>query len=168
MKRLLPLLCLCVCSGAVVAEQPDTCAELNGTALNQCLSNQQTIKQQQRLEQLLQQQQERQTQLDEQQRQVRQELETMRLQNESLRKQLEHEIANPPARAAAVSSASPTTSADVTSWKADNPWFGTDYAKTQFAMRSIKQLQQDRPDLSGRKLLDELSAKVNQTFGANH
>jgi len=55
---------------------------------------------------------------------------------------------------------------DVKSWKSENPWFGTDYAKTDFAMRYAKRLQQERPDLVGRPFLDALSAKVNDTFGA--
>ncbi len=126
----------------------------------QCRSTQQTLRQQELLEQQIQQQQERQNQLDKQQREVQQQLESMRLQNESLRKQLEREMANPPSRPAADASKNP----DLKSWKADNPWFGTDYARTQFATRYIKQLQQERPDLSGRELLDALSAKVNETF----
>ena len=59
-------------------------------------------------------------------------------------------------------------SADVKSWKADNPWFGSDYVKTQFAMRYVKELQKEQPDLAGRDLLDALSSKVNQTFAAKH
>jgi hypothetical protein len=35
-------------------------------------------------------------------------------------------------------------------------------------MRYAKQLQQERPDLVGRELLDALSTKVDQTFGAKH
>jgi chromosome segregation ATPase len=148
---------------------------LEGAGLAQCRSNQQTLLQQQRLEQQLQQQQERQIQLDKQQREVQQQLESMRLQNESmrvqnenLRQQLEREIANPPARAAAANPNDPSKSQDVTNWKADNPWFGSDYARTQFAMRYVKQLQKERPDLTGRPLLDALSSKVNETFGEKH
>jgi hypothetical protein len=59
-------------------------------------------------------------------------------------------------------------SQEVKSWKADNPWFGSDYAKTQFATRYIKQLQKERPDLAGRELLDAVSTKVNETFVAKH
>jgi hypothetical protein len=51
-------------------------------------------------------------------------------------------------------------------WKSDNPWYGTDYAKTQFAMRYAKQLQQERPDLVGRPFLDAISEKVRNTFPA--
>ena len=159
------LLCLSAFSGAIYAEQTDTCAGLDGAGLTQCRSNQQTLRQQERLEQLLQQQQERQNQLDKQQLEIRQQLESMRLQNESLRKQLERETANRPARPQAADS---SKNPDIKSWRADNPWFGSDYAKTQFAMRYIKQLQQDRPDLGGRELLDALSMKVNERFGAHN
>jgi hypothetical protein len=156
---------LCVFSGAICAEQTDNCAGLEGTGLAQCRSNQETLRQQERLEQLLQQQQERQNELDKEQREVQQQLESMRLQNENLRKQLEREIADQPARPAAMDA---SKSQEVKSWKADNPWFGSDYAKTQFATRYIKQLQKERPDLAGRELLDAVSTKVNETFVAKH
>jgi TolA-binding protein len=156
------LLGLCVSSTAIRAEQTDSCAALEGPALNQCRSNQQTLRLQQQLEQQLQQQQERQNQLDRQQREVQQQLESLRLQNESLRKQLERETTSPVRPVAA----DYTKSADIKSWKADNPWYGSDYIKTQFAVRYVKQLQQERPDLAGRELLDALSVKVNETFGA--
>jgi hypothetical protein len=42
-----------------------------------------------------------------------------------------------------------------------------DYAKTEFAMRYAKQLQRERPDLVGRPLLDAVSKKVKDTFGAS-
>ncbi len=171
MKAAGVLLAVAAFSGAVGAETTDACAGLEGTVLSQCRSNQETLRQQGRLEQLLQQQQARQIELDKQQREVQQQLESMRLQNESLRKQLESEIANQPARpvaTAATTSTAPLNSQDVKSWKADNPWFGSDYPRTQFAMRYAKQLQQERPDLTGRPLLDALSSKVNETFGAKH
>jgi septal ring factor EnvC (AmiA/AmiB activator) len=146
---------------------------LEGANLTQCRSNQQTLRQEERLEQQLQQQQERQNQLDQQQREVQQQIESLRLQNESLRRQLERETANQAARTVATNSTdAPKSHTDtqksqeVKSWKADNPWFGSDYARTQFATRYIRQLQQERPDLAGRELLDALSAKVDETFGA--
>jgi len=162
------LLCLCAFSGAIHAEQTDTCAGLEGAGLTQCRSYQQTLRQQEVLEQRLQQQQERQNQLDKQQREVQQQLEDMRLQNENLRKQLEHETANQPARLVATHSTDDSKGQDLRSWKVENPWFGADYARTQFATRYIKQLEQERPDLAGRALLDAVSTKVNETFGAKH
>jgi TolA-binding protein len=138
---------------------------LEGTALTLCRSNQQTLKLQQQLEQQLQQQQERQNQLDKQQREVQQQLETMRLQNEALKKQLELEAANRPVTPAAKAVDASTRNADLKTWKAQNPWYGTDYARTQFATRYMKKLEKERPDLAGRELLDAVSAKVNETFG---
>jgi septal ring factor EnvC (AmiA/AmiB activator) len=137
---------------------------LDGTALTLCRSNQQTLQLQQQLEQQLQEQKERQNQLDKQQREVQQQLETMRLQNETLRKQLEREAVTRPASPVAAAAAASTRSADLKSWKAENPWYGTDYARTQFATRYMKRLEKEQPDLVGRELLDAVSAKVNETF----
>jgi TolA-binding protein len=168
--------CLAVFSAAIGAEETEPCAGLEGSALSQCRSNQQTMRLQQQLEQQLQQQQQREDQLDQQQREVQQQqrevqqqLESMRLQNESLRKQLEAETANQAARPVATSSTDAAATAaaksgDLKSWKAANPWFGSDYPKTQFAMHYLKQLQKERPDLTGRELLDTVSTKVNETF----
>jgi hypothetical protein len=139
---------------------------LAGVALGQCRGDQQKLQQQQ-LEQQQEQlrvQQERQNQLAEQQHQMQQQLENMRLQNELLQKQLEHDrAAVQPVR---VSATDYSKTPEIKSWKSDNPWYGTDYAKTQFAMRYAKQLQQERPDLVGRPFLDAVSEKVRDTFGA--
>lgn len=164
MKASWLLICLCVFSGPIGAEPTDACAGLQGIALSQCRSDQQSLKQQQ-LEQQFQQQQDRQNQLDKQQRDMQQQLQNMRVENESLRKQVERESTTPAARPIA---ADYSKSADIKRWKADNPWFGSDYGKTQFATRYIKQLQQERPDLTGRDLLDAVSTKVNETFAAKH
>ena len=161
---------LSVISGTICAQQADPCGGLAGFALGQCRGNQQSLQQQQleqqqqQLQQELQQQQERQKQLVEQQRQIQDQLENMRLQNEILRKQLEHEKSamQPPQPSATDYSKTPESK----SWKSDNPWYGSDYAKTEFAMRYAKQLRQERPDLSGRAFFDAISAKVNETFGA--
>jgi len=168
MKSEYLLLMLCAFSGTICAEQTDACAGLEGSGLTQCRSNQQTLRLQERLEQQLQRQQERQNELDKQQREVQQQLESMRLQNESLRKELERETASQPARAVATASTSATKSQDLKSWKAVNPWFGSDYARTQFAMHYTKELQQERPDLAGRDLLDAVSLKVDEEFGRKH
>ena len=162
------MLCLSVSSATICAEQTDPCAGLEGAGLTQCHSNQQTLRQQERLEQQLQQQEERQNQLDKQQREVQQQLESMRLQNESLRRQLERETANQSARPGATDLNYSSKSQDLNSWKANNPWFGSDYVRTQFAMRYTRQLQQQHPDLAGRELLEAVSTKVNETFGTKH
>jgi TolA-binding protein len=173
MKTACLLLCLCVFSRAICAEQTDACAGLEGAALSQCRSNQQTLERQERLEQQLQAQQERQNQLDKQEREVQQQLESMRQQNESLRHELERETANQSAHPAATDRAATERAAaaksqDLKNWKADNSWYGSDYARTQFATHYMKQLEKERPDLTGRELLDAVSTKVNETFGARH
>ncbi len=170
-----------VASWAVAeSQQTDSCAGLTDSALTLCRASQQAVRQQQ-IEQQLRQQEERQNQLDRQQREVQQQLdsmrqqneamrqqnETMRLQNESLRKDLERESAAPRARVAMAGAPDPARNQDLNNWKAGNPWFGTDYARTQFAMRYIKQLEKERPELGGRELLDAVSAKVNEQFGAS-
>ena len=163
MKRACLLFCLCVFSQTNYAETTDPCAQMAGAALSQCRSDQQALRQQQ-LENELQQQEQRQNQLDQQQRELRQQLESMRLQNEALRKQL-RETSSQPAQPPATDHSKPE---DVKSWVAANPWYGSDYSKTEFAMRYAKQLQRERPDLTGRALLDALSTKVNETFGDKH
>jgi len=150
------------------AESTDPCAQLAGAALSQCRSDQQALRQQQ-LEQELQQQEQRQNQLDQQQRDVQQQLESMRQQNEALRRQLRETLsqpAQPPATDSARSAE--LKAAELKSWRAQNPWYGSDYPRTEFALRYAKQLRKERPDLSGRALLDEVSTKVNETFGDRH
>jgi septal ring factor EnvC (AmiA/AmiB activator) len=149
------------------AQQADPCAGLEGVALGQCQGNQQKLQRQQldQQQQELQKQQERQNQLDEQQRQIRQQLEDMRLQNEMLRKQLDQEKSANQAAPPLATNNSKTP--ELKSWKSENPWYGSDYAKTQFAMRYAKQLQQERPDLVGRPFLDAVAAKVREKFDAS-
>jgi len=150
-------------SAYISAQQADSCSGLAPSALAQCRGSQQKVQLEQ-LQQQVQQQQERQKQLDEQQRQIQQQLEDMRLQNDKLRAQLAlDQSANQPGRPAAIDY---SRTQEVRSWKSDNPWFGSDYAKTEFAIRYAKQLQRERPDLVGRPFLDALSAKVNENFAA--
>ena len=165
MKRACLLFCLCVVSNTMYGQTTDACAQMTGSALSQCRNDQQSLRQEQ-LERQLEQQEQRQNALDQKQREVQQELENVRLQNEALRKQL-RETASRPAQPVAVAT-DYSKSADAKSWRAENPWFGSDYSKTEFAMRYAKQLQQERPDLTGRALLDALATKVNETFGERH
>lgn len=150
-------------AGSISAQQADPCSGLAASALDQCRGNQQKLQLEQ-LQQQVQQQQERQKQLDDQQRQIQQQLKDLRLQNDTLRAQMGHDqSANQPGQPAATDH---SKTPEVKSWKSENPWFGSDYAKTEFAIRYAKQLQQERPDLVGRPFLDALSAKVNENFGA--
>jgi|SRR3984885_2904748 len=165
MKSYVLAFSLAALPAAICAQQADPCAGLVGIALGQCRGDQQKLQQQQleQQQEQLRQQQERQNQLAEQQRQMQQQLESMRLQNELLQKQLEHDKSA--SQAVQASATDYSKAPEVKSWKADNPWYGADYAKTQFAMRYAKQLQQERPDLVGRPFLDAVSEKVRDTFG---
>jgi hypothetical protein len=158
MKWYLPAFSLAVFFVTTHAQQTDPCAGLAGAALSQCQGNQQKLLREQldQQQQLIQAQHERQNQLDEQQRQIQQQLESMRLQNETLRNQLNRENSKSPE----------LKTPEMTSWKSDNPWYGRDFAKTQFAMRYAKQLEREQPDLVGRPFLDAISAKVQATFSA--
>jgi hypothetical protein len=51
------------------------------------------------------------------------------------------------------------------SWQAANPWYGADKERTKFAIEYAKQLQKERPGLTGRPLLDAVSRAVAQKFG---
>ncbi|HEX4153926.1 MAG TPA: hypothetical protein VHY75_17095 [Steroidobacteraceae bacterium] len=187
MKWYLPAFCLAVFSATIGAQEADPCAGLVGAALGQCQGDQQKLQRQQlaqqqqqlaqqqqqltqqqqqlaqqqqqlmRQQQQLQQQLDAQNQLNQQQPQNQQQLEGMQRKIEILSKQLEHEK----------SANQPVQRLELKSWKADNPWFGSDYSRTQFAMRYAKQLQQERPDLAGRPFLDAISAKVTDKFGAS-
>lgn len=167
MKRACLLFCLCVVSEAIYGEPADPCAQMSGSALGQCRSDQQALRQQE-LERQLEQQEQRQNQLDQQQREVQQQLESMRLQNEALRKQLQETASRPAQPVATDYSKSAAAKAEVKSWTAENPWFGSDYPKTEFAVRYAKQLQKENPELTGRALLDAVTTKVDETFGEKH
>src|SRR5271168_3427517 len=132
MKSYLLALSLAAVPATIFAQQADPCAGLVGSTLGQCRGDQQKLQQQQLEQQQkqLQQQQERQNQLAEQQRQMQLQMENMRLQNELLQKQLEHDKSvNQPVRALATDY---SKTPELKTWKSDNPWFGTDYAKTEF------------------------------------
>ncbi len=140
---------------------------------------QQLAQQQQQLTQQQQQLAQQQQQLMQQQRQLQQQqgqnqpnerpknqqqLEDMQHQIALLSEQVEHQkSANQPVTPAAMES----KRRELQNWKADNQWYGSDYARTQFAMRYAKQLQIEQPDLVGRPFLDALSAKVTDKFGAS-
>jgi DNA repair exonuclease SbcCD ATPase subunit len=185
MKWYLPAFCLAAFSATVFAQEADPCAGLLGAALGQCQANQQKLQRQQlaqQQQQLAQQQQQltqQQQQLMQQQRQPQpqersnrpsepaqnqQQLEDMQHQIELLSKQVESQkSANQPVTAAAMES----KRRELQNWKAENPWYGSQYTKTQFAIRYSKQLQQEQPDLVGRPFLDAISAKVTDKFGAD-
>jgi TolA-binding protein len=161
--------CLAVFSGRICAQQADPCSGLAGAALNRCEIDQQKLQQQQ-LTQQQQQLTQLQQQLAQQQRQLAQQQEQLQRQQDQLAQQqvqIARQQAQPATRPATPAATEQSRRAELRSWKAGNRWYGSDYARTQFAMRYARQLQQERPDLVGRPFLDAISARVRDTFGAD-
>lgn len=97
-----------------------------------------------------------------QQEQIR----NQQLQNEILRRQLEpDQSANQP-RPQQAPQVDYSTTPEFRNWLSENPWFGTEKAKTEFALLYAQQLRRERPGLTGRPFFDVVTAKVLQTFGA--
>jgi len=168
MKWYLLASCLAVFSVTIRAQQSDPCTAMVGSALDRCRADQQKV-QQQKLTEQQQQLNQLQQQLAQQQQQLTQQQELLKRQQEQIAKQQAqpHQDEKPANQPAAPAATDYSKREEVTSWKADNPWFGSDYSRTQFAMRYAKQLQRERPDLVGRPFLDAISAKVKDTFGAS-
>jgi|HubBroStandDraft_1064217.scaffolds.fasta_scaffold06433_2 exonuclease VII large subunit len=148
--------CLAVFSVTAFAQQSDQ-EKLQQQQLTQL--QQQLAQQQQQLAQQQQQLAQQQQLLAQQQEQLKRQQEQLGQQHQQMTKQQEHprqqEVLN-----------KQVEREELKSWKADNPWFGSDYAKTQFATRYARQLEKEQPDLVGRPLLDAISAKVRDKFGA--
>ncbi|HXO65553.1 MAG TPA: hypothetical protein VN882_12740 [Steroidobacteraceae bacterium] len=148
--------CLAVFSVTAFAQQSDQ-EKLQQQQLTQL--QQQLAQQQQQLAQQQQQLAQQQQLFAQQQEQLKRQQEQLAQQHQQMTKQQEHprqqEVLN-----------KQVAREELKSWKADNPWFGSDYAKTQFATRYARQLEEEQPDLVGRPLLDAISAKVRDKFGA--
>jgi septal ring factor EnvC (AmiA/AmiB activator) len=148
--------CLAVFSVTAFAQQSDQ-EKLQQQQLTQL--QQQLAQQQQQLAQQQQQLAQQQQLFAQQQEQLKRQQEQLAQQHQQMTKQQEHprqqEVLN-----------KQVEREELKSWKADNPWFGSDYAKTQFATRYARQLEKEQPDLVGRPLLDAISAKVRDKFGA--
>jgi len=137
--------------GGYVIEDSGGCGALFGTAAGNCLYNQQLIQMLQ-----LQQQQQLQQQLQQQQ------LESQKLQNQILQEKLKQQQSTSQQAPQTNNSLNPEFQA----WQLANPWYGTDRAKTEYALLYAKELRQERPDLVGRPFLDSVTAKVEDVFGA--
>jgi hypothetical protein len=85
--------------------------------------------------------------------------ENLRLHNELLR----HELARVQP-AAAPSAAELTATPGFANWQTENRWFGSDHARTEYALLYAKDLRQEQPDLAGRPFLNALSARVRDVF----
>ena len=90
--------------------------------------------------------------------------ENQRLHNELLRREL--------AQPRSPSAASPTSTDDFASipgfagWRAENRWFGTDRARTEYVLLYAEDLHREQPDLTGRPFLNALSARVKEIFAS--
>lgn len=137
-------------AGGWIVEDTGGCGGLFGAAQGACIADQQRMQQQQLLQQQLLQQQQ---------------FENQRLQNELLRRKLEQEqSANQSRQQSPQADYSKTP--EFQNWQSANPWYGTDRAKTEFALLYAKQLKQDRPELTGKAFLDAVSDRIKETFGA--
>lgn len=142
--------------GGWIINDTSGCGGLWGAAQGSCIANQQAMQLQQLQQQRLQQQQ-----LLQQQQQI----ENQRLQNELLRKKLEQEQSTNPSKPQESPQVDYSKSPEFQNWLSDNPWYGSDRAKTEFALLYAKQLRQERAELIGRPFFDAVSMKVNETFG---
>ena len=138
--------------GSLRPEEPSACAGVYGDAHAICLNEQQKLQQQRKAQ-------------DAQVALQREEQENTRLRSEVLR----HELAQQQAPAVPTSGSSSQLDfmsvPGFRSWQTDNAWFGSDRARTEFALLYEKQLRQERPDVTGRPLLDAVSARVREVFG---
>jgi hypothetical protein len=138
-------------------------------AKSACERQQYDLRRQQAQQQQEQQQAQRQAQDDQaRQRQLLQEqqVENLRLQNEILRRKLEQEKSGTSLPVEQTPLRSISEIPEFQEWKLDNPWFGVDHAKSEFAMLFARQLRQDQPELTGRPFLNAVSAEVGETFGS--
>jgi len=87
--------------------------------------------------------------------------ENQRLNNELLRRELVRRTA---ANASASSTAELQALPEFAPWHAENRWFGADRARTEYALLYARDLKQEQPELSGRPLLNALSARVREVF----
>jgi hypothetical protein len=86
--------------------------------------------------------------------------ENLRLHNELLRQELAS--AQPTAAAPSTTELARTPGFDT--WQTENRWFGSDHARTEYALLYAKDLRQEQPDLAGRPFLNALSARVKDVF----
>jgi hypothetical protein len=135
--------------GSWLPQDPNGCYAVYGTARAQCLADRYSMQQD---EKALQQQISLQHALEENQR----------LRSELLRREVAQTGSQPlpPTASAAEFAAIP----GFESWRAANRWFGSDRARTEYAILYAKALHAEQPDLAGRALLDALALRVRDVF----
>jgi TolA-binding protein len=96
--------------------------------------------------------------------QLRQEqIRNQQLQNEILRRQLEQQKQSTQ-QTQPIQQANQPIDPALEEWQAENPWFGKNKAKTEFALLYARQLRQDGSTLTGRPFYDAISAKIKDVF----
>jgi hypothetical protein len=86
--------------------------------------------------------------------------ENLRLHNELMR----YELVRAQAAAAAPSTVDLAATPGFAGWQTENRWYGSDRARTEYAVLYAKDLRQQQPQLTGRPFLDALSARVREVF----
>ena len=90
----------------------------------------------------------------------RAQVENLRLHNELLR----YELASAQPAGASPSSTELARTPGFDTWQSENRWFGSDHARTEYALLYAKDLRLEQPELSGRPFLNALSARVKDVF----
>jgi len=90
----------------------------------------------------------------------RAQVENLRLHNELLR----YELASAQPAGVSPSSTELARTPGFDTWQSENRWFGSDHARTEYALLYAKGLRQEQPELNGRPFLNALSARVKDVF----
>jgi len=90
----------------------------------------------------------------------RAQVENLRLHNELLR----YELASSQPAAASPGTTELARTPGFDTWQSENRWFGSDHARTEYALLYAKGLRQEQPELNGRPFLNALSARVKDVF----
>jgi hypothetical protein len=137
--------------GSWLPQDPNGCYVVYGTARTQCLADRYLMQQ------------------DEKELQQRISLQNALEENQKLHSELlRREMAKTPSQPAtpAASAADLASIPGFESWHAANRWFGSDRARTEYAILYAKALHTEQPDLAGRALLDALALRVSEVFAA--
>ncbi|MBV8143520.1 MAG: hypothetical protein JO184_00840 [Gammaproteobacteria bacterium] len=165
MKIIAPItLVMCISGGALAQESPtqsvtadrlgtwsprdvNSCDSIYGDGRQLCLADRYRMHLEQQAH-------------DEQLAVQRAQAENLRLHNELLKR----EIARLQAAAAAPSAAELAATPGFAGWQSENRWFGSDRARTEYALLYAKDLRQEQPDLSGRLFLNAVSSRIKEVF----
>lgn len=135
--------------GAWAPRDVNSCDTIYGDGRQLCLADRYRMSQQQQAH-------------DEQAALQQAQAENLQLHNELMR----YELARAQAAAAAPSAIDLAATPGFATWQAENRWYGSDRARTEYAVLYAKELRQQQPQLTGRPFLDALSARVRDIFPA--